>query len=385
MATPSVLNLEKMLQPIPDGNMVGPDLRLDTSPGSLYQQIRDAREQSRNVERQIQNGNPDYGPDMLVWNKVQELSIKALAEKSKDFGIAAWLCEALVRQKGFSGLRDGLKYARKLSDEYWSGLYPKPEEEEGVEPPSNLEKIITRVKPFEGLFAGALTYPINKIVITEAEPYSFADYRAAKALEKEADKNVRAAKIEAGVVQMGDFNAALAGTTPDFLKNLHEDLTQCLSELENFSKSLDNKCGKDEKGFPVSPPIGDTEKLLKDCLEIIITLGKPKGLFGTEPAPGGEVATTDGAGAAAAAGQPAANGRGSIVTREDALSALSHIAEFFRRVEPHSPVAHHVEEAVRWGRMDLASLLSELIGDDKMRQAVFTRIGIMDVDEKKKK
>jgi type VI secretion system protein ImpA len=128
MATPSVLNLEKMLQPIPDGSMVGPDLRLDTSPGSLYQQIRDAREQSRNVERQIQNGNPEYGPDMLVWNKVQELAIMALAEKSKDFGIAAWLCEALVRQKGFGGLRDGLKYARKLSDEYWSGLYPKPEE-----------------------------------------------------------------------------------------------------------------------------------------------------------------------------------------------------------------------------------------------------------------
>jgi type VI secretion system protein ImpA len=362
--------------------MVGPDLRLDTTPGSLYQQIRDAREQSRSVEREIQKGNPDYGHDQLVWKQVKDLSIKALAEKSKDFGIAAWLCEAVTRLHGFGGLRDGLKFARKLADDYWSGLYPKPEEEEGVEPPSNLDKVIERVKPFEGLFAGLLAYPINNIVITEVEPYTFADYRAAQALDKESDKAVRQAKLDAGVVQMGEFNAAHAGTSPDFYKNLHEDLTQCLSELQNFSKSLDNKCGKDEKGFPVSPPIGDTEKLLNECLEIVLTLGKAKGLFAAEALPGTEVATTGEGGAA----QAGANGRGGpIVTREDALAALSHIAEFFRRVEPHSPIAHHVEEAVRWGRMDLASLLSELINDDKMRQAVFTRIGILDVAEAKKK
>ncbi|MEX2188829.1 MAG: type VI secretion system protein TssA [Pirellulales bacterium] len=383
MATPSVLNLQKMLEPIAGDSMVGPDLRLDISPGSIYQQIRDAREQSRNVEREIQKGNPDYSPDQLVWNKVQELSTKALTEKSKDFGITAWLCEALVRLKGFGGLRDGLKFARKLADDYWSGLYPQPEEEEGVEPPSDLEKVITRVKPFEGLFAGALAFPINNIVITESEPYSFADYRAAQALDKESDKAVRQAKLDAGVVQMGEFNAAHAATTPEFYKNLHEDLMQCLAELQNLSKSLDNKCGKDEKGFPVSPPVSDTEKLLGECLEIVVNLGKSKGLFAAEAAGGTDVATTGEAGAAQ--GQPAANGRGSIVTRDDALAALSHIAEFFRRVEPHSPIAHHVEEAVRWGRMDLATLLSELIGDDKMRQAVFTRIGIMDVAEAKKK
>lgn len=385
MATPSVLNLEQLLEPIPGDSMVGPDLRLDISPGSIYQQIRDARERSRNVEREMQKGNQDYGPDQLEWRQVKDLSIKALAEKSKDYGIAAWLCEALVRLHGFGGLRDGLKFARKLADDYWGGLYPKPEEEEGIEPPSNLDKIVERVKPFEGLFAGLLAYPVNNIAITESEPYTFADYRAAQALEKESNKDVRKAKIDAGALQMGEFNAAHAGSSPDFYKNLHEDLTQCLSELQNLSKSLDNKCGKDEKGFPVSPPIGDTEKLLNECLEIVVALGKSKGLFADQAAPGTEVATTEGG--EAAAGQAGANGRGggAIVTREDALAALSHIAEFFRRVEPHSPVAHHVEEAVRWGRMDLASLLSELIGDDKMRQAVFTRIGILDVAEGKKK
>jgi type VI secretion system protein ImpA len=383
MASPRVLNFDKLLAPIPGDVPVGPDLRLDISPGSLYQQVRDAREQSRNVEREIQKGNPDYNTDQLVWNKVQELALKAVGEHSKDLGIFAWCCEALVRLKGFAGLRDGIRASRMLTEKYWDDLYPRPEEEEGVEPPSEIEKIITRVKPFEGLFAGALSYPVNNIVVTETERFSFADYRAAKALDKESDQKVRQSKIDAGVAQLSEFTAAHASTTPDFYKGLHEDLTQCLAELQEFNKVLEEKCGKDEKGFPISPPVGDTEKLLKECLETVLELGKPKGLFAAEPPQGTDVATTGQAGAPQAAA--GANGRGAIVTREDALSALSHIADFFRRVEPHSPVAHHVEEAVRWGRMDLASLLSELIGDDKMRQAVFTRIGILDVEEKKKK
>jgi type VI secretion system protein ImpA len=60
------------------------------------------------------------------------------------------------------------------------------------------------------------------------------------------------------------------------------------------------------------------------------------------------------------------------------------LAEFFRRSEPHSPVSHHVEEAVRWGRMGLPELLGELIADDKTRQMVLQRVGITDVPEKKK-
>jgi type VI secretion system protein ImpA len=383
MASPRVINFDKLLAPIPGDSPVGPDLRLDISAGSLYQQVRDAREQSRNVEREIQKANPDYSTDQLNWNKVLELATKAINEQSKDFGIVAWLCEAAVRLKGFAGLRDCLRASRMMLEKYFDDLWPRPEEEEGVEPPSELEKIITRVKPFEGLFAGALTYPVNNIVITETERFSFADLRAAKALDKETDPKVRQAKIDANVVPLSEFTAAVASSSPDFYKNLHEDLAQCIVELSDFNKALEEKCGNDEKGFPVAPPVGDTEKLLKECLDTIVELGKTKGLFAAEPAPGTDVATTE-QGGAPQAGGAAGNGK-AIVTREDALSALSHIATYFRRVEPHSPVAHHVEEAVRWGRMDLATLLSELITDDKMRQAVFTRIGIEDVDEKKKK
>ena len=42
---------------------------------------------------------------------------------------------------------------------------------------------------------------------------------------------------------------------------------------------------------------------------------------------------------------------------------LQEIAEYFRRTEPHSPLAYALEQAVRWGRTPLPKLLEELIPD----------------------
>jgi type VI secretion system protein ImpA len=57
------------------------------------------------------------------------------------------------------------------------------------------------------------------------------------------------------------------------------------------------------------------------------------------------------------------------------------VAEFFRKTEPHSPVSYALDQVVRWGRMPLPELWTELIADDA-RKAVFKQIGIR-VDDAK--
>ncbi len=64
------------------------------------------------------------------------------------------------------------------------------------------------------------------------------------------------------------------------------------------------------------------------------------------------------------------------MTREDALDGLLRVAEFFKRTEPHSPVSYSLEQAVRWGRMNLPQLLSELIDNEDVRTEMFRRLGI---------
>ncbi len=76
----------------------------------------------------------------------------------------------------------------------------------------------------------------------------------------------------------------------------------------------------------------------------------------------------DAAAAAADAGAPtsaaaSAAASGPLQTRAQALQQLRQVADFFRRTEPHSPVAYLAEKAARWGAMDLESWLRTVVKD----------------------
>src|SRR5207302_8034135 len=117
----------KLLEPIPGDVPTGEDLRADSSPSSLYYQIKDARSACRVAERQaVSVGDESARPD---WRPVLRHAQKALAERTKDLEVVAFLIEALVRLNGYAGLRDGLRLARELVERYWGGLYPMPDED----------------------------------------------------------------------------------------------------------------------------------------------------------------------------------------------------------------------------------------------------------------
>lgn len=65
-----------------------------------------------------------------------------------------------------------------------------------------------------------------------------------------------------------------------------------------------------------------------------------------------------------------------LAGRGDVLRELSRIADFFRRTEPHSPLAYTLDEAVRRGRMSLPDLLVELVPDVAVRNAMLGSLGI---------
>ena len=50
--------------------------------------------------------------------------------------------------------------------------------------------------------------------------------------------------------------------------------------------------------------------------------------------------------------------------RADALRRLAAVADYFRKTEPHSPVAYLVQRAVRWGEMPLEEWLQDVIHDE---------------------
>src|SRR5205085_11733819 len=163
MATSEVLNFTKLLAPIAGDKPAGIDLRADPSSVSDFYVIRDARKAASDAERRLDERKLDPGNEPVTpdWRPGRDRGTKALAAKSKDLEIAAYVIEALVRLEGFAGLRDGFRLARELVERFWDGLYPLPDE----------DGVATRVAALTGLNGdnaeGTLINPIARVPITD--------------------------------------------------------------------------------------------------------------------------------------------------------------------------------------------------------------------------
>lgn len=357
MATPEVLNFANLLVPLSGDNPAGVDLREDTTPNSIYYKIKDARTTARNLERQAitaedasQLARPDWGP-------ILKLGPEILTSKAKDLEIAAWLIEGLVRTKGYAGLRDGFRLARELCEAFWDKLYPLPDDY-GME---------TRVFPLTGLNGddaeGTLVSPIAMVPLTK-DGYTLSLYKQAADLDR-LDPAKREQRIAGGAVTLAVFERNVRESGADFYRELLADLNGARDEFAKLCEYLGEKCGS------AAPPASNIRGAITEVVDAVTAISRP--LLGSETA-------ADGAGGlVVAAGGGAVRGGGSngpIATRDDALAALLQVADFFRRTEPHTPISYQLEQAVRWGRMSLPDLLSELVPDAAARDNMFKLVGI---------
>jgi len=91
---------DDLLNPIEGPNPSGANLRYDP----IYDKIKEARRE----EDQPPPGMSEQDRKLADNPLVIKLTTEALAKKSKDLQLAAWLTEALLKQRGFAGLKDGL-------------------------------------------------------------------------------------------------------------------------------------------------------------------------------------------------------------------------------------------------------------------------------------
>ena len=381
MPSPDTLDFAKLLAPIPGDKAVGPDLRATSGPSSPYYQVKDARSAARAAERQAESGATD-GP-VPDWKAVVVAGTKALATGAKDLEIAAYLIEGQARVQGYAGLRDGFKLTRQLVETFWDDLYPVPDE----------EGVLTKVAPIAGLNGddseGTLLAPIRMVPLTASDTHgrlTYANYLQALATSKILDPKVKEKKIDAGAMTFDKFKAAMTETPNAWVKTLHDDLTQCLAEFDLMGKAFDAKCGAD------APPTSAVVALLTVVLDAVKDVARDKLAITQQVAAADETPTADGKSAAKEDGDATPGEKLPVIrNREDALNAVLKLADYFRRIEPHSMVPATLEQAVRWGRMPLTDLLTELIGDDDTRKALFKQVGIRgadpagDEDPKKKK
>jgi type VI secretion system protein ImpA len=390
MATPEVLDFEVLLAPISDEAPTGSPLRRpDGTIDPDYDRIKTAAQDARTRERQLANWQPAADesqggssdrPAPPDWRTVEREAIRVLAGKSKDLWIAAWLVEALVRNKGFPGVRDGLRLVRELVERYWDQLYPVPAEDDD-ESPTELK--VTQIAGLNGLDSeGVLIPALRNIPLVDSDewgPLSLSHYVVASSLASMADGDARQKRAAStGAVTIDQFETVVVGSSPTELRVRLEDIDQSLEECKRLADALDAAC-VGEDGESEAPPLGNIRSVLtecRDCLNGLLSGSSPAGEAGV----GGNDAGHDSAMSHVLTGVPSA-AAGRVQTRDDAFRALLQVADFFRRTEPHSPVSYALEQAVRWGRMSLPDLLRELVEDSSTRSEIFRRTGIQEPGE----
>jgi type VI secretion system protein ImpA len=124
------------------------------------------------------------------------------------------------------------------------------------------------------------------------------------------------------------------------------DAEYCLAMLCELERVVDRRLGAEGPGFSAA----------KDALQAVITTIAPVGSPLAMSMGGDAIAGVVGQGAVAALG-------GAVQNRAQALTQLRLVADFFRRTEPHSPVAYLADKAASWGDMPLHVWLRAVIKD----------------------
>lgn len=369
MHSPDTLDFEALLRPIEGDKPAGEDIRDDPSPLSLYYQVKDARAAARAAER---SGAMFEGGQQLVsddWRTVLKLAPEILATKAKDIEIVAWLIEALVREHGFTGLRDGYRLARELVEQFWDGMYPTPDE----------DGVSTKVAPFSGLNGGesegTLSVPIALAPITgDSEHGAFGLWRYNKVRDlAKSDDGGQSDTSGAGTLEQ--FEATVRTTEHDFFRRLIGDVELTIEHFAALTAKLDEHCGHDS---PSSSQLRNTLDEAKQMISFVIN--DVAGIMidtGLEDSSGDADGNADGNAAGEASSESAASNTsagaapaaasGAINNRDDAFRVLSRVADYFRDEEPHSPLSSLLYQAVRWGRLPLNKLIEELIPDSSAR------------------
>ena len=360
------IDVDSLVKPlVGHENVVGEDFRASIDPESPYLTLKDLRADARRFERESASSENSDSPPLLAalsqWVDICELADRTLRERSKDLEIACWYCEALVRTASFSGLAQGLELLARLVETYWDqGLYPV-EDEDGVE---------TRIAPLAGLIgrgvAGSLVQPIKLLLLSDVRG---GPVTALWTIEL-AFAPIRGESPEARDRQSEQIDAVIASivrSSPEFLREVRTSVSNALSNLERLMRAVDNFTQVGSFASQVSGPLNEVAKLLDDRVGHLFVVAAQN-----DDAPADTGTDVDTAVASA-------TGSREVKRRDEALTTLAEIADYFERVEPQSLTGFSIREVIRRAKLPVGDLLHELLPDEAQRRDFLMRTGIRDV------
>jgi type VI secretion system protein ImpA len=338
-----------LLNPIPGENPAGENLRY----APVYDKIKEARREDDDLAQ----GEWARERKVSDWPLVIKLAGDALATKSKDLQLAAWLAEAALRKEGVGGLRDVLDLMRGLIENFWDGLYPELEDGDAE----------LRATPLQWV-GDRLEQPVKRVPLTKKglDWYKYKESRTIgteeAASQSDQKREARAQAIADGKVPQEEFDRQFEETPKKFYGALLEAFDGSMESLT----ALSDLCG--QKFGDIAPSFGTLQRTLEEVRQTVYILlqakrekepdeavapppAEPEAEEEVEPAAGPVSAA-----AAAPAGAPVRKGSlaAEPVDRDDAIARVVSAAKFLRQQDPYTPSPYLLLRGLRWGELRAA-------------------------------
>ncbi len=365
-------DLESLLAPVPGAEPCGPSVRYDPAFLALRQSRveDDASLPMREWERPLTKAD---------WRAVANNCTEMLG-RSKDLQLAAWLCDAWVRQHQIEGLSAAADLLNGLVERYWDGLHPLIDDGDSD----------ARVAPFVWMNESlpmTLRLHVPLMFLPDQRPpvLNLADWD-----QIISASSARNQEDEQGRTTRDDLIAMADSRNLHWLSALNEQLQEAQPKWDALARALDDRLALDA---PSLAKVADTlRKLQRACVSLLDgrnpnapPAAQEQAASTTDIEPNRydqESSMTPIAGTAPASAQPgeapvlAYAAGGAINSRQDAYRMLEAAAAYLQKTEPHSPTPYLVKRAVTWGQMSLADLMQEILREEGDLTRYFSLLGL---------
>jgi type VI secretion system protein ImpA len=334
------MNLEQLLSPLPaasaGASVCGDDLSFDTAFDAIH-------ELRREDDPTLSQGEWVRELKRADWPGVVALGTTLLNERTKDLRVAGWVLDAAARVSGYAGLADGLELVDGLCTRWWAEVHPRAEAGDADARVGNLAWLLGRVESM----AKSATF-----MQSGDERYGLADLAAARLRKPAANHDDETAQDRARRDRDERVMRSLRALGVPKLAELGAHAKRARAALRSIEALVDRELGQD------GPAFGGARQALDDAVhefERLLREGGGGTAVRSTVAPVVVARTED-------RGMGTTNiATGAPVTRAQALAQLRLVADFFRRTEPHSPVAYLADKAAQWGDMPLHTWLRSVM------------------------
>lgn len=337
---------DDLLNPIPGDNPSGASLRYER----VYDQIKEARTED---DESIPTGAWQRQAKKADFALVIKLAGEALATKSKDLQLAAWLTEAHVKREGIGLVAPCFQLMWDLQEQFWETLHPEIEDGD----------LGMRAVPMEWA-ANRIGAILHESPITR-DGLNFYQYKESRAVGYEADaessdskREMREQAIKDNKVTGEEFDKGFASTPKSFYASLDASIHSTSELLEGLQVFCEEKYGDDgpafgrlrssleEVGQVVGSLLNEKRKLEPDPVEVSAE-EEPEEEAEPEASPEEE--------SSEAAAAPVAK-KGKAVSAEpvdwdDAIRRVQSCALFLQKNRSSSPIPYLLQSSVRFGEM----------------------------------